>query len=59
MDGLASNTVNFAAVQNVPNQQCGYYVQLKGKQFMVQNSNKPVCGFLVQQWIDLTLVDPT
>jgi branched-chain amino acid transport system substrate-binding protein len=46
--GLASNTVNFSTVQDIPNQQCGYYVQLKGKQFSVQNNNQPICGTLVK-----------
>jgi branched-chain amino acid transport system substrate-binding protein len=48
VDGLASNTVNFSTVQDIPNQQCGYYVQLKGKQFVVQNNNKPICGILLK-----------
>jgi hypothetical protein len=49
VSGLASNTVNFAAVQNIANQQCSYYVQLKNRQFTVQNNNKPICGTLVKQ----------
>ena len=47
VEGLASNTVNFSNVQAIPNQTCSYYVQLKGKQFNVQNNNKPVCGTLL------------
>jgi branched-chain amino acid transport system substrate-binding protein len=46
--GLSSNVVNFSTVQNIPNQTCSYYVQLKGKQFIVQNNGKPVCGTLVK-----------
>jgi branched-chain amino acid transport system substrate-binding protein len=49
VNGLASNTVDFAAVQNIANQQCSYYVQLKNNQFTVQNNNKPICGTLVKQ----------
>jgi branched-chain amino acid transport system substrate-binding protein len=47
VDGLATNTINFSTVQTIPNQTCSYYVQLKGKQFVVQNNNKPVCGTLI------------
>ena len=48
VEGLATNTVNYSTVQNIPNQTCSYYVQLKGKQFIVQNNDKPVCGTLVK-----------
>jgi branched-chain amino acid transport system substrate-binding protein len=48
VEGLATNTVNFSTVDTIPNQTCSYYVQLKQKQFIVQNSGKPVCGTLVK-----------
>jgi ABC-type branched-subunit amino acid transport system substrate-binding protein len=48
VEGLASNTIDFATVQTIPSQTCSYYVQLQGKQFIVQNNNKPVCGTLVK-----------
>ena len=48
VEGLATNTVNFSNVQTIPNQTCSYYVQLQGKQFIVQNNSKPVCGTLVK-----------
>ncbi len=47
VDGLASNPVNYQTVQNVPSSICGYYVQLKGSSFIVQNNGKPVCGNLL------------
>jgi branched-chain amino acid transport system substrate-binding protein len=47
VEGLSSNTVNFASIGTIPSKSCSYYVQLKGKQFIVQNNNQPVCGTLV------------
>jgi branched-chain amino acid transport system substrate-binding protein len=44
VEGLSSTTVNFSTVQNIPTQECGYYVQLVGNHFNVQNNGKPVCG---------------
>ena len=44
VEGLEPTTVNYTAVQDIPTQECGYYVQLVGKQFNVQNNGKPVCG---------------
>jgi branched-chain amino acid transport system substrate-binding protein len=48
VEGLDPNTVNFSDVSTIANQECGYYVQLKGSQFIVQNNGKPVCGTLVK-----------
>ena len=48
VEGLATNTVNFSTVATIPNQTCGYYVQLEGKQFNVQNNNQPLCGNLIK-----------
>jgi branched-chain amino acid transport system substrate-binding protein len=48
VEDLATNTVNFSNVTTIPNQTCSYYVQLKGKQFNVQNNDKPVCGNLLK-----------
>lgn len=47
VENLATNTVNFSSVQNIPTQTCSYYVQLKNKQFIVQNNDKPLCGTLL------------
>jgi branched-chain amino acid transport system substrate-binding protein len=44
VEGLASNTVDYSTVQDIPSQECGYYVQLEGKGFNVVNGGKPLCG---------------
>ena len=47
VEGLATNTVNFSTVTTIPTQSCSYYVQLQGSTFIVQNSDKPLCGTLL------------
>jgi len=47
-EGLATVTVNFSTVQDIPNQTCGYYVHLVGKTFTVVNGGKPLCGTLLK-----------
>ncbi len=47
VEGLATNTVNYTTVQNIPNQTCSYYVQLVGKAFTVVNGGKQLCGTLI------------
>jgi branched-chain amino acid transport system substrate-binding protein len=46
VEGLASQTANYSN-ENPPPQTCLYFVKLVGKQFIVQNNNKEVCGPLV------------
>jgi branched-chain amino acid transport system substrate-binding protein len=47
VEGLGTNSVNFTTIQNVPTKECGYYVQLVGSQFVVQNHGQPLCGTLL------------
>jgi branched-chain amino acid transport system substrate-binding protein len=45
-EGLSYITANYSN-ENPPQTQCAYYVKLVGKQFIVQNNNKEVCGTLI------------
>jgi hypothetical protein len=45
--GLASSSVNYRTIATLPTRCCSYYVQLQGKQFIVQNLQPADLGHLL------------
>jgi Periplasmic binding protein len=46
VENLSYTTANFSD-ENPPPTQCAFYVKLVGKQFIVQNNDKVICGTLL------------